>query len=742
MRPLNLFRSISAALIAALLAVHSGCAGGGGDTANGGGGVTPGFSVSLNPASLSVQPGASGTMLVTVVPQGGFNASVAWFQSGLPATVTPTIGPAATAMTYNLQFAVDAAAAAGSFPFTLTGKSAGVADATVQGTLVVAGQTPSFSLALSPAALTVQKGSSATTQVAVTASGGLSGAVAFTLQGAPAGVTGTFAPPSSAASSTLQLSVGNSVAPGTYAFTVQGAASGAPNASASGTLTVTAAAQPSFTLSAAPATVTVPKGAAGTSTLGITPSGGFSGSVAFSAAGQPAGVTVAFSPASSSTGTSATFTVGASVAAGNYPITLTGTAAGPLTASTTIILAVTQPSGGTQITMHPCLGENDVIFFAVQDGAGPWNAVAGNGGAYTFSLGSGRGAVAITLRDQIHPDEIYTMVVMGSTSELAAQMQEPCPGFQPVSGTTTGGAGQVVSVALGIGGITNFAVPAGGNSAWTTRAVMKKPLGDLFAAMSTPGGGTQKCILRRDIALSGPNPSVGGDLNFGSAEAFVPGAAAITLSGLGAGSSVVTAVCHLLTPGLDVGVVGSSFSFGGLAMPDIAVVPASKLRAGDLQSIMATAMPPDYTTSGGTSPMLLSQYWMATPQNVSLTFQTPATPPTVTFAQRTPHPRLSFTSNFAAPYANAFIFNAVQVQGSTSSRGWQVLMSPGWITAGGSFPVDTPDLTGVAGWNPAWDLWPAVNLLWNTTNSGASINPIRQDGGRQWTCSYTNEMVP
>lgn len=641
MRPAKLLRLLFSALFVLLQVIQAGCGGGGSDPLGGNGGGTPSFSLSLNPSSLTVQEGASGTMLVTVTPQGGFNASISWFHSGLPSSVTPTIGPAGSAMTYNLQLAVDNTAPAGSYPFTLTGKSAGVADAIVQGTLVIQNAgTPSFSLSVNPSSISITKGSS--------------GSVAVT----------------------------------------------------------------------------------------VNPSGGFSGTVALSGSGQPAGVTVDFSPSSATTSSNATFTVGSSVATGTYAITINGTASGAPNASTTVSLVVTQPAGGTQITMIPCLQQNDVILFAVQDGSGPWTAVMGNGGAYSFSLASGRGAVAIVLRSQVRSDEIFTMVIMGSTAELALQMQEPCPNFQPVSGTYTAGEGHVVAIDVGIAGTSNFTAPAGGNSPWTAPAVMRKPLGDLFAAESIPGGATLKCILRRDIPLSGSNPSVGGDLNFGGAEAFVPGSAAVTLSGLASNGQVITGICHLWNPGLDVGVVGTSFSFGGGGLPPIAVVPASKLRSGDLQSITATAMPSDYATSNGTSPMLLSQYWMATPQDVTLNFQTPATPPTVSLSQSSPHPRLRFTTNFAAPYATAFIFNVVQVQGNSSSRGWQVLMSPGWISSGGSFPVDTPDLTSVAGWNSSWDLWPGVNLLWNTVNSGSPNGNTRVDGGRQWTCNYTAQILP
>ena len=602
------------------------------------------------------------------------------------------------------------------------------------------GATPSFSITLNPSTLSVDRGSTGTATLTLQPSNGFTGTISNLSQsGLPSGASAQW---SQASQNTYSLlfTVTASAVPGSYPFTLTATAAGAPNATANGTLTIPGGAQPSFSLGANPSSLSVVRGTAGTTTIAITGSGGFAGSVALSASGLPSGVTAAFSPTSATSSSTLTLTVGGSAATGTSTLTITGQASGVANATTSIALTVTQPSGGTHVSMTPCLQENDVIFFAVQDGSGPWTPVTGSGGTYTFTLASGRGAVAITLRSQLAADEIYTMILMGSTAELAQQMQTPCPGYQSVSGTYTAGPGNTVTVALGIAGITNVLVPPGGSGPWTTNAVMKKANGDLFAAESLPGGATVKCILRRDIPLSGPNPPIGGDLNFGSAEAFAPGSAAIALSGLSSGY-VITAICHLWNQGLDVGVVGSSFSFSGGNPPPVAVVPATKLRTGDLQSVMATAMPADYGTSNGTSALLLSQYWMATPADVSLPFQAAATPPTVVIPQSLPHPRLRFTSTFAAPYTNAFIFNAVQTTGSTSSRGWQVLMSPGWISAGGSWPVDTPDFTGLAGWDTAWDLWAASPILWTTTNSGIS-GAARTNGSRQWTCNYTGMLNP
>ena len=83
---------------------------------------------------------------------------------------------------------------------------------------------PAAGLALSSAAVTVVQGQTATVTASITRSGGFTGAVALALEGAPAGLTGTFAPasvPGGATSSTLTLTADAALQPGTYNVTVQ-----------------------------------------------------------------------------------------------------------------------------------------------------------------------------------------------------------------------------------------------------------------------------------------------------------------------------------------------------------------------------------------------------------------------------------------------------------------------------------------------------------------------------------------
>jgi serine protease len=83
----------------------------------------------------------------------------------------------------------------------------------------------SFTLSTTPSSLTVAPGGTAQVVVGIERVGGFTGAVTLSLQGAPAGVSGTFTPnPSTGATATLALSVAATVPPGQYPMVVQGSA--------------------------------------------------------------------------------------------------------------------------------------------------------------------------------------------------------------------------------------------------------------------------------------------------------------------------------------------------------------------------------------------------------------------------------------------------------------------------------------------------------------------------------------
>ena len=98
-----------------------------------------------------------------------------------------------------------------------------------------------FSIAATPAAVSIAAGSAGSTSIGTSVISGTAETVAFSMSGAPAGVIGGFAPTSvlAGAASTLTLTVASSVAPGIYPITVTGTAPSATHATTV-TLTVTA----------------------------------------------------------------------------------------------------------------------------------------------------------------------------------------------------------------------------------------------------------------------------------------------------------------------------------------------------------------------------------------------------------------------------------------------------------------------------------------------------------------------
>ncbi|GIG65311.1 metallophosphoesterase [Phytomonospora endophytica] len=102
----------------------------------------------------------------------------------------------------------------------------------VTGTCHKASAGPDFGVASSPSSVSVPQGSSASSTVTVSSSGGFSSPVALTASGLPAGVSAAFSPASvtpaanGSATSSLSLSASATAASGTYQVTVTGTSGG------------------------------------------------------------------------------------------------------------------------------------------------------------------------------------------------------------------------------------------------------------------------------------------------------------------------------------------------------------------------------------------------------------------------------------------------------------------------------------------------------------------------------------
>lgn len=198
--------------------------------------------------------------------------------------------------------------------------------------------TPDFSLSASPSSLTVTQGSSGSSTITVTPSGGFTGSVTLSASGLPSGVTASFGTNPTTSSSSVTFTASSTATTGTSTVTITGT-SGSLTHTTTISLTVNAAATPNFSLSASPASLTVKQGTSGSSTITVSPSGGFTGSVTLSNSALPSGVTASFGTNPTTSTSTLSFTASSTATTGTSTITVTGTS-GSLTHTTTISLTI------------------------------------------------------------------------------------------------------------------------------------------------------------------------------------------------------------------------------------------------------------------------------------------------------------------------------------------------------------------------------------------------------------------
>lgn len=284
----------------------------------------PGFSLSANPASLTVVQQNSTTSTVTITPSNGFTGSVMLSASGLPSGVTAAFSsnPVTVTSTSAVVVTIDASGSA----------ELGIANVTVtatSGTVIETGSihvtvaaAPNFTLTASPSSVNVVQGSSITSSITINPSNGFNGNVNLTASGMPTGLTASFSQNPATSSSTLTLTGTNSATPGIASVTVTGTA-GTLIQSTSVNVTVQPA--PTFTLSTAPAALTVAQNGNNSSTITVASEYGFNSSVMLSASGLPGGITASFNPNPSSSTSVLTLAASSSAPIGSTNINVMGT---------------------------------------------------------------------------------------------------------------------------------------------------------------------------------------------------------------------------------------------------------------------------------------------------------------------------------------------------------------------------------------------------------------------------------
>jgi hypothetical protein len=687
------------------------------------------FTMTAAPNPLSVVAGASGTSTITLgrILFTGDITIAATASPGLTATVT---GSPASGTSASVTVAA-AATAPGNYTVTLTGTGTGVTSQTVTlGVTVTAAASGSVAVAVSPTPATVQQGATSTPVTVTITRTNLTGAVSVAVEGLPAGVTAAPATQEIAAnatSATFTLTAAASANVGTASYTVRAFNAGAANlGTGNAQVTISAAAAGSFTLSASPSPLTIAAGGNGTLTVAITRTN-FTGAVTL-AASSTGGLTTAVT-GSPTTGNSATITVTApaGTAAGNYTLTIAGTAAGAAAQTATATVTVSPSGGGGGNTTFVFCG-NIPVWFAVQDGTGAWTRVLPTGNRFQFNINSARGGVAYT--EQVANNQFSTDVFYGTREELNGQgTLEDCTtaGGKTVNGTITGFTPpQQVQIGMG-GGSASPQAPG----AFTLQNV-ENGLVDLVAVrtninLTTFSFTPDRFIIRRN--LNPANGSTLAPLDFGSSEAFAPAEANLTIGNAGSDTSFVSVGYYTQN--------GSTSSFfsglptGGNTRRMFGV-PAAQQQANEFHQVLIF--------SGSNLNDLQNNFrgaffFFRTMADRTVTLANNLNSPNVSSLAGGASGRVRAVGTLNAPYTSAV---SLSVQQTTSVRSVFINATAGYL-GGTAYDLAVPDFTGVAGWLDSYGLVRGQAAQWTVngfgfTGAGFELRPTEgalvQLGGR------------
>jgi len=219
------------------------------------------FTLAATPTSRTVQQGQVASYTIDESKLNGFKDPVTLTASNLPAGSSATFSPQTLDTKTTSTFAVTVGAATPAATYndlTVTGTGGGVTKSITVSLIVQAATPPSFTLTPSPTSASMLPGDTAAYSIATSAQNGFTGAISFSVAGAPAGSTSTFTPASVNVGGTtsLQVATKNTANSGAYTLTITGT-SGTKTQTTSVALNLTATGK-QFTISAPSITVPGP----------------------------------------------------------------------------------------------------------------------------------------------------------------------------------------------------------------------------------------------------------------------------------------------------------------------------------------------------------------------------------------------------------------------------------------------------------------------------------------------------
>lgn len=664
----------------------------------------PAITIALTPATASV-PQAGNSSFTATISRTNFTGAVAVAVTGAPTGVTTTVTQATDVFT--VAVAVSLNTPEGSYPLTVTASGTGVANATATYTLVVVPRPASILLEVNGSATrTVSAGGLAVSTTIIVRRTEFLGEVTLAVDGTlPTGVSANISPsPTTGNSIVVSLSATAQATPGTYPITLKGTGPGIPAASVQLTLVVNPFASIA-SISLSRTTVSVAQGGTGSTTATIVRSS-FTGAVTFAVTGEPNGVTVALGNNPTSTSSMPiTLTVAPNVAPGSYPLTVSASAAGVATVSTTLTLSVTLGGQVGNTTFQFCGTASELpIWFGAQPGALWQRILPSAGNTYSFDIGNYGGAAWVT-QDAANTTTLH--LFYGTQAELAAEGAQHC--------TSPSGKSVTGSVA-GLGATDRASVFLGPRNTLTPTALAPN-----FTLASLPDGAIDLVALRTDLTGQQPdriviqrglNPANNaslGTINFAGASAVAPAPRTVTVQNVGGGESSYAASFFHSANGTAVPIsttipgVGTTHSVG--------TVPAASLVTGDLHGFLAFAgvLSGPSITSGRTA--LLNTSSTADP---SIALGAVLNDPAVTTgALSAGIVRVRTQLTIQPEYDKLWLLQYSQSSGG-ANRNVAISVGGGYqnFLGGAQLGLNMPDLSPASGWQAAWGLQNNVLISW------------------------------
>jgi len=193
------------------------------------GSETPGFGLTVSPASLTVLQGSSASSAVTSTVTNGFDSAIAFSVTGQPSGVTVSFTPSSItgAGTAAMAISVAPSVPEGTYRIKVQGTSGGTTEIAAISITVAPTY---FTLSASPSSISVARGDSGTFTMTTVAASGFDAPIALAATGYPTGVSIGFSPQTIPApgsgTSTMRLTVGSQVGLGNHTITINATGGG------------------------------------------------------------------------------------------------------------------------------------------------------------------------------------------------------------------------------------------------------------------------------------------------------------------------------------------------------------------------------------------------------------------------------------------------------------------------------------------------------------------------------------